>query len=302
MLIFDGHASYITTTTIQYYMSENIILLCLPPHTTHVLQPLNVSLFAPLATAYKANIRSITQLGASYSVDKVNFLEQYQKARVSAFTILNIRKAWEKTGLVPYNPALILDQFPTSSAPSKSQAEHYSVTIRPSTPNATLNYSGPDRSGKTLITPKTTLQVHSILKKAKEGEDVEVILEKVGKAANLAIAEATIQERTNADLLDLHHHKEKKKDRTKGHYGNAKILNSKLIRQRLAEEEWKDEWMRIRILAPIIFKESRAATKRHQTTIASLQASSPQKKLAVSQKPQPDTKKISLRPPEQAPL
>lgn len=48
----------------------------------------------------------------------------------------------------------------------------------------------------------------------------------------------------------------------------------------------------MRVLGPIIFEESRADTKRHQTAIA----------LASPQKPQPDAKKISQHPPEQAPL
>ena len=90
MLILNGHASHISTAIIQYCLDHKIILLCLPPHTTYILQLLDVGLFAPLATAYKANIRSITRLGASYSVDKVDFLEQYQKARASAFSTLNI--------------------------------------------------------------------------------------------------------------------------------------------------------------------------------------------------------------------
>ena len=77
MLILDGHASHLSTTAIEFSLASNIILLCLPPHATHILQPLDVGLFAPLASAYKKNIYSITQLGASYYVDKVDFLEQY---------------------------------------------------------------------------------------------------------------------------------------------------------------------------------------------------------------------------------
>ena len=93
LLIFDGHASHVSTAAVDFCLRNDIILLCLPPHSTHVLQPLDIGLFAPLATAYKANIRSITRLGASYSIDKVDFLEQYQKARTSAFTFSNIQKA-----------------------------------------------------------------------------------------------------------------------------------------------------------------------------------------------------------------
>ena len=93
MLILNSHASHLSTTAIEFSLASNIILLCLPPHTTYILQPLDVGLFAPLASAYKKNIHSITRLSASYVVDKVDFLEQYQKARTSAFTIHNIKSA-----------------------------------------------------------------------------------------------------------------------------------------------------------------------------------------------------------------
>ena len=93
ILILDGHASYISTAAIEFSVCNDIILLCLPPHTTYLLQPLDVGLFAPLAAAYKKNIHSITRLGASYSINEIDFLEQYQKARMSAFTVLNNQKA-----------------------------------------------------------------------------------------------------------------------------------------------------------------------------------------------------------------
>ena len=75
MLILNGHASHLSTAAIEFSLASNINLLYLPPHTTHILQPLDVSLFTPLASAYKKNIYSITRLGASYVVDKVDFLE-----------------------------------------------------------------------------------------------------------------------------------------------------------------------------------------------------------------------------------
>ncbi len=77
MLLVDSHASYITTVVIQYYVDYKIILLCLPPYIIHLLQPLDVGIFSPLATAYKSYIQRITRLGGSYHIDKVDFLKIY---------------------------------------------------------------------------------------------------------------------------------------------------------------------------------------------------------------------------------
>jgi hypothetical protein len=77
LLIFDGHASHIATQAIQFCIASNIILLCLPPHATHLLQPLDVGVFLPLATAYRKGVQAKTRYGFVYSIDKVDFLDIY---------------------------------------------------------------------------------------------------------------------------------------------------------------------------------------------------------------------------------
>ncbi len=79
MLLIDDHASYITTSMIDYYVSQKIILLCLSTHITHLLQSLNVEVFTLLTTAYKFYVQQITQLEVSYLINKINFLEIYQQ-------------------------------------------------------------------------------------------------------------------------------------------------------------------------------------------------------------------------------
>ena len=56
MLILNEHASHIITAAIKYCEAHKIILLCLSAHTTHILQSLNVRIFASLIIAYKVNV------------------------------------------------------------------------------------------------------------------------------------------------------------------------------------------------------------------------------------------------------
>jgi hypothetical protein len=44
-------------------------------HTTHLLQPLDVGIFAALATAYKAGVLEWSKYIVSYNIDKLEFLE-----------------------------------------------------------------------------------------------------------------------------------------------------------------------------------------------------------------------------------
>jgi hypothetical protein len=50
----DGHGSHITANVIAFCIEHAIDLLILPPHTSHVLQPLDVSMFSPLKHALAA--------------------------------------------------------------------------------------------------------------------------------------------------------------------------------------------------------------------------------------------------------
>lgn len=46
--LLDGHSSHFEPNAIQHAQDNNIIIFCLPPHTTHECQPLDCSLFGPL--------------------------------------------------------------------------------------------------------------------------------------------------------------------------------------------------------------------------------------------------------------
>ena len=49
LLILDGHSSHLNWAFITLADALRILILVFPPHTTHRLQPLDISLFRPLA-------------------------------------------------------------------------------------------------------------------------------------------------------------------------------------------------------------------------------------------------------------
>ena len=51
VLIFDGHDSHVSSFFLYHSLENNIHLLILPVHTSHLLQPLDVGLFGPLKSA-----------------------------------------------------------------------------------------------------------------------------------------------------------------------------------------------------------------------------------------------------------
>ncbi|XP_040006666.1 tigger transposable element-derived protein 6-like isoform X3 [Xiphias gladius] len=58
LLIFDGHKSPVNLEVVEAARKEDVILLCLPPHCSHILQPLDMGLFVLLRQRFAALIVS----------------------------------------------------------------------------------------------------------------------------------------------------------------------------------------------------------------------------------------------------
>lgn len=74
LLILDGHGSHTTPEFILFALEHNIVLLCLPSHTSHILQPLDVGLFATLQRFYCSELDEWTSQGL-YDVQKAEFFK-----------------------------------------------------------------------------------------------------------------------------------------------------------------------------------------------------------------------------------
>ncbi len=119
LLLLDGHESHCTLEFIEFCVEKKIILLVLPPHTTHLLQPLDVVIFAPLARYYSSEVEEHMR-EKHYWLEKKDFIIYYQNARKKALRESNILSAWRATGLIPYNPQTVISKLPNKpSTPSK---------------------------------------------------------------------------------------------------------------------------------------------------------------------------------------
>jgi len=52
LLVLDGYGSYVTPAFDQYCQANAIVVVQLPPHSSHHLQPLDVGCFGPLKSIY----------------------------------------------------------------------------------------------------------------------------------------------------------------------------------------------------------------------------------------------------------
>ena len=110
LLIQDGHSSHISLELIEVARKNDIHLLCLPAHTTHVLQPLDVGVFSSfkhnVGLALKAMVRS--SAGRVPTTDDISFI--VSEAWPKSLTPINLMSGFRKTGIHPLNPGCIKDR------------------------------------------------------------------------------------------------------------------------------------------------------------------------------------------------
>jgi 4-hydroxybenzoate polyprenyltransferase len=203
LLVIDGHGSHVSDSFMWKCYCEGIYLACLPPHSSHITQPLDLSVFSPLKESYRKHLRTHNYIFNSAPIGKQNFLRCYSHARKEAFTSNTIISGWRATGLWPVNIA----------KPLKSRhMDHTREThIRPLPWHIPLPQT-PERSQdfsvKTPLKSGDLRRYESLLwsRRSMNGEDDDwdmvsrkLVFSKIGKrldAANISIA--ALQQEVNS--------------------------------------------------------------------------------------------------------
>jgi hypothetical protein len=120
LLIMDGHSSHITANVIAYCMEHAIDLLILPPHTSHMLQPLDLSVFSPLKRALAAETDAASRVDTG-RILRSEWTSMYIRARQAALRPSNILAGWKASGLWPLSPITVLAKLPVQHASQASE-------------------------------------------------------------------------------------------------------------------------------------------------------------------------------------
>jgi hypothetical protein len=111
LLIIDGHSSHVSMEFLTKAIDYNILIAVLPPHCTHRLQPLDVSVFRPLANYYSQGLDEYIRRSLGVSrVSKKAFLSIFWPAWDKALRYETISSGFRKAGIYPFDPSIVLDQ------------------------------------------------------------------------------------------------------------------------------------------------------------------------------------------------
>ena len=133
VLFIDGHYSHSSLELITRARSLGIHLFCLPPNTTHLLQPLDIGVFGPVKQCWRKILKQYKIKTRATNVTKEHFPELIKQLYDATFTAEHLQSAFRAAGLVPFNPQ-VHSERPSQIAPSLPTSSSTAEGLMPETP------------------------------------------------------------------------------------------------------------------------------------------------------------------------
>ncbi|KAH9238445.1 hypothetical protein K456DRAFT_1935477 [Colletotrichum gloeosporioides 23] len=98
MLVIDGHESYLSAEFDDYCKQNAIITVSMPPHSSYLLQLLDITLYSPLKCVYSDEINLFIRASINHII-KSEFFISFYCAHQKVFTKENIKSAFLGAGI-----------------------------------------------------------------------------------------------------------------------------------------------------------------------------------------------------------
>lgn len=146
LLVLDNHSSHLNVETLNLAKENGVVMLSFPPHCSHKLQPLDVSVFGPFKKYCAAAQDTWLRNNPGKTLTIYDIPKIVADSLPFAQTSINIANGFRKTGIFPYNANIFTeDEF----APSF-------VTDRPEPETVELETDGPEQAVMSNTEPNPT--------------------------------------------------------------------------------------------------------------------------------------------------
>lgn len=128
-LILDGHSSHADSLDALLFCQDNkIILICLPPHCSHWLQPADRTVFGPMKKAWSNAVGRA--IGKGLQVNRYMFGDLFSQAWMTAATIHNAVSGFRCAGIVPLSRTVVPEHaYEPAKVTEKSQPNKTTTVI-----------------------------------------------------------------------------------------------------------------------------------------------------------------------------
>lgn len=158
LLILDNHSSHISLTAVDYCKSSGIVLLTLPPHTSHKLQPLDRCLYGPLKRHFSKGMDDWMRTNPGRAVT----IYEVGKLAGTAFNLTmtpnKISSGFRVTGIFPLNSQIFEDhEFAPAEVTDRPLTEQDEENVEPIQLPQTPVAAEPDEASTSHVTPAEIL-------------------------------------------------------------------------------------------------------------------------------------------------
>lgn len=139
VLFLDGHKSHLSLPLTEFCKENGIILICLFPNATHILQPLDVSFFKPLKAKWKKEAEQ-HKYGSGSSIEKHEVIPKLDTILRDKSFRSALANGFKACGLFPFNPNSVHYERCTAliSANLEEQSSEFLAKLESKLPNEIL--------------------------------------------------------------------------------------------------------------------------------------------------------------------
>ena len=97
----DSHASHVGMEVLEFARKNDIFIVTFPSHCSHLLQPLDVSVYKSLKTAWAAELDRFKRENPTGAPSRMDFCSLFAPSYYTAFTPMKIMNGFRKAGIYP---------------------------------------------------------------------------------------------------------------------------------------------------------------------------------------------------------
>ena len=158
LLLLDGHSPHFCPEIIRAAAAEGVIIFTLPPHTTHLSQPLDKGVFAPLKVEWGKAVQDFISKNSGRDITRYDFSALFAKVWSKAMSLPNIMAGFRVTGICPFNRNAISlpSEEPTKFNPealSQATGIKYIPLYSPARSNQQKKHHSAERNSSPLPSP-----------------------------------------------------------------------------------------------------------------------------------------------------
>ncbi|KAI8480152.1 hypothetical protein Bbelb_421360 [Branchiostoma belcheri] len=122
LLQMDQHTAHLTANAIDIALANDVILMGLPPHTSHFLQPLDAQggPFSKMKSTFEDVVNEMRLVRPNFFMTKSVFPKVYRVVREKSVTMSVIKTGFEKTGVFPVNESKVDSRWLTLNSQPES--------------------------------------------------------------------------------------------------------------------------------------------------------------------------------------